>query len=529
MSELRELRSKYLAGTIDRRDFLLGASALGLGAAAASALPAKARAATRGGHLRVGVAQGSTTDSSEPGTFENGFTILLSYTSQGKLTVIGQDNQLHGDLAESWEGTDQARKWVFELRDAEFHGGRPVTAKDVVASLNHHRGDDTRSAAKPILEAVTDIRADGDKTVIVELGGGNADFPFIMTDYQLSIGAADGEGKVDWNNPDGHSGPYRMAEFEPGVRADFVRADNYWNPEAGYVDTAEVLAILDPVARQTALLGDEIDVCERPETRTIDRLAQAPGIVVEESVGFRFHAFNMLMDTPPFDNPDVRLALKYGLDRGELLAKALNGRGVLGNDHPITPSYRFFDDGIPQREQDLDKARYHLRQAGFETLEIDLSASAAAFASAVDAALLFKEHVAPIGININVTQEPADGYWSNVWMKKPFIASDWGGRPTEDQMFSVAFQSGVPWNDTNFSDERFDELLIAARSELDQNLRAEMYGEMQRILHDRGGLIVPMLPNSIWARHERVGRPEDISTAWQMDGLQLVSRWWVEG
>ena len=529
MTTLKELQAKVLAGTIGRRDFMRGATALGLSAAAAKvAWPTRAEAAKKGGHMRVGLAQGSTTDSLDPGSYENGFTILTSYTAQGKLTVIGSDGELHGDLAESWEGLDGAKKWVFKLRDAEFHNSKKVTANDVVASLNHHRGDDTTSAAKPILESVVSLTADGDKTVVVELDGGNADFPFILTDYHLSIGAADDSGKVDWNDPDAQSGPYRLAAFDPGVRALFERADNHWNTAIGHVDAAEVLAILDPVARQTALLSDEIDVCERPETRTVDRLKQQPGIVVEESTGYRFHSYNMLMDTPPFDNNDVRLAFKYALDREALVQKALSGHGVVGNDHPITPAYRYYADEIPQRTYDLDKAKFHLKKAGLSSLDVDLSASSAAYASAVDAATLYREHAAPAGLNINVVREPADGYWASVWMKKAFSACDWGGRPTEDQMFSVAYKSGVPWNDTRFNHERFDKLLIEARSELDDSKRRELYVEMQKIVHHEGGVIVPMLPNSIWARNARVGRAEQISSAWQMDGLQLISRWWME-
>jgi peptide/nickel transport system substrate-binding protein len=98
-----------------------------------------------------------------------------------------------------------------------------------------------------------------------------------------------------------------------------------------------------------------------------------------------------------------------------------------------------------------------------------------------------------------VVKEPADSYWSNVWLKKPFIATDWGGRPTEDLMFSVMFAAGAPWNDTRFNNARFEELLVKARAELEDAKRREMYGKMQRIVHGDVGLIAPVLPNNIWA------------------------------
>jgi len=529
MSELKKTAQAHPSGRIGRRGFLQGASAFGLGlTAGAMAMPSGARAATKGGHMTVALAQGSTTDTLDPGLFENGFGITHSYTGHGKLTNIGSDGRLEGDLAVSWEGSDGAKKWVFELRDSEFHNGRKVTAKDVIASLNHHRGEASTSAAKPILETVTDISADGDKTVVVTLDSGNADFAFALTDYHLSIGMAGADGKVDWTDAGSQSGPYMLKEFKPGERAVYERADNHWNPDIGHVDSAELLVVLDAVARQSALLAGQVDVIERPETRTISKLSEAPNIDVEQSSGYRFHSYNMLMNVPPFDNPDVRMALKYAIDRQELVDKALSGFGAIGNDNPITPAYRFYAD-LPQRPYDPDKARFHLKKAGMEGLKVDLSAAPAAYPSAVDAAQLYREQALKAGIDITVVREPSDGYWNNVWMKKPFIACDWGGRPTEDQMLSVAFKSDAPWNDTNYKNERFDKLLLAARSELDESIRREMYTEMQTMLHNDGGVIVPILPNSIWAKASKVQHGADISSAWQMDGLQLISRWWLEG
>jgi len=83
-----------------------------------------------------------------------------------------------------------------------------------------------------------------------------------------------------------------------------------------------------------------------------------------------------------------------------------------------------------------------------------------------------------------VVQEPADGYWSNVWLKKPFCAAYWGGRPTEDWMFSTAYKAGAPWNDSQWDDPEFQELLKKGRSELDSEKRREIYYRMQEILRN---------------------------------------------
>src|SRR5207249_1648485 len=130
--------------------------------------------------------------------------------------------------------SDAAKKWVFKLRNAEFHNGNRITAADVIASLNHHRGNDTKSAAKPLMANVKNIRADGDKTVVVELDSGDADFAYLLTDYQLAIGMAGPDGKVNWDDDGSRAGPYKLKEYNPGVRALFEKAGNHWNPDVGH-------------------------------------------------------------------------------------------------------------------------------------------------------------------------------------------------------------------------------------------------------------------------------------------------------
>ena len=161
-----------------------------------------------------------------------------------------------------------------------------------------------------------------------------------------------------------------------------------------------------------------------------------------------------------------------------------------------------------------------------DSIDIDLSASSAAFEGAVDAAQLFQSSAKAAGININVVQEPADGYWSNVWLKKPFCASYWSGRATEDWMFSTAYEAGAPWNDSNWDQPRFQELLLTARAELDSGKRATQYREMQEILRTDGAVIIPMFANYVQGLSTKVGTPEKIGNLWQMDNGRMAERWW---
>ena len=124
-----------------------------------------------------------------------------------------------------------------------------------------------------------------------------------------------------------------------------------------------------------------------------------------------------------------------------------------------------------------------------------------------------------------MVQEPADGYWSNVWLKKPWCASYWSGRATEDWMFSTAYEAGAPWNDSQWDQPRFQELLLSARAELDSDKRREQYFEMQQILRDDGGVILPMFANYVQALNNRIATPETVGNLWQMDNGRMAERW----
>lgn len=525
---VRDLQGLISRGHMSRRDFLARASALGLTLSAAGALADQALAATpkKGGRLRAGLAEGGTTDSLDPATYTDIYMISVGFGTHNSITEIGPDNQLTGDVAESWEATPDAKTWTFKLRKGiEFSNGKTLTAQDVIASLNHHRGEDSKSAAKANVDPIKDLKADGDQVVVMELHGSNADFPYLLADYHLLV-MPEVDGKADWQNYVG-TGAYVLQDFEPGVRTFLTRNPNYWKEGRGNFDEVELLVIADVAARQSALTSGEVDVMSRADRKTVHLLGRTPGIEIEEQTGFLHYTAPMITTRAPFDNNDLRLALKYAVDREQMLQKIMRGHGTLANDHPIAPSVPFAATDIPQRSYDPDKAKFHLKKAGYDSISLDLSAADAAFAGAVDAAVLMKEHMAPAGIDINVVREPNDGYWSNVWMKKPWCMCYWGGRPTCDWMFSTAYAEGANWNDTFWSNERFNKLLVEGRSELDNAKRAEIYGEMQRIIHDDGGVIVWGFANYLSARSDKVTHGPDVASNWELDGGRYVERWWM--
>ena len=154
-----------------------------------------------------------------------------------------------------------------------------------------------------------------------------------------------------------------------------------------------------------------------------------------------------------------------------------------------------------------------------------MSAADAAFSGAVDAAVLFQNSAKKAGIDLKVQREPNDGYWADVWMKKAFSAVYWSGRPTEDAMLSMAYKSGVSWNDTFWSNARFDQLLDQARAELDTDKRRAMYYEMQEILNMDGGVIVPMFASFVFATSDKIAFGGPLASNQDSDGERWAERW----
>ena len=521
------LETRLNSRQIGRRDFMRGALATGLGVAAATGLADRAVAATpqKGGMLTVGIGHGATTDTLDPGRLEAGFLIPLALGVNGYLTEIDANSAVRPSIAESWEASPDAKVWTFKLRQGvEFHNGKPVTVEDVIASINYHRGEQSESAGAPLVANVTDIRADGSNTVVFELDAGNADFPAALSDYHFPIlPSADGE--IDWQSGIG-CGAYRLDNFDPGVSADLSRFENHWTDAVGHVENWRLLTLLDTNARMTAAVSGDVDIINKVDLKTAALFARKPGINLHSVAGTQHYSFPMLTNTSPFDDNNVRQAIKWGINREELVEKILFGYGSVGNDHPIGSGQRFFNTELEQKVFDPDKSKHFLKQAGLDSLDVRLSASDAAFPGASDAALLIQNSAKECGINVEVSREPNDGYWSDIWKKAPWCASYWAGRPVEDLMFSLAFKSGVSWNESFWSNERFDNLLVEARAELDETKRREMYFEMQDIVANKGGVAIPMFASYVFATSDAVGTPETFASNQDLDGANFMERWW---
>ena len=278
-----------------RRQFMVETMLAGTMVAAATTFGSPVRAAPiRGGSVTFGVAGGATSDNLDPRSGSPDTHLVLGWWAiRNSLTEVLADGTLVGEIAKSWEPSADAKTWTFNIRKGvTFHDGKPLTAEDVAASLNFHRGEDSKSAAKPLVSPITDITVADPHTLVVKLSGGNANFAYTMSDYHLLI-MPWVDGKVDWSSGNG-TGGYILERFDPGVSIKLKRNPNYFKGSArAHFDAVELLNIPDPAARQTALMTGELDAIGQVDIKTVSQLAAVPNIRVLETIG-----------TQVLDNPD---------------------------------------------------------------------------------------------------------------------------------------------------------------------------------------------------------------------------------
>lgn len=517
-----------VASPLSRRGVMKGGAALGLALGLGGmTLPGRARAETpkSGGTLKAGIL-GATTNTNDPALRQDEFGVMAAYTTFNHLVELNADKTIKPELAESWEAKPGATDWIFNIRKGvEFSNGKSLTADDVIYSINRHRGEKSQSGAKALMSAITEIKKLDDHQIQITLATPNADLPYNFTGDHMAITP---DGFEDWAKPVG-TGGYIQTSFEPGVRATWERNPNYWKEGRAHVAEVEFLVLNDPQARLAALQSGQIDALGLVDAAAVEMLKTVPGLQIVNSSGGQFWSYAMNCKKGPFTDPNLRMAMKYAIDREKILSLVLRGNGKIGNDQPLPESDPFFNTELAQRPYDPEQAKFYLKKAGLESFDIALDTSDATFANSANVGMIFQQSAKAAGINLTVNRQPADGYWDQFWLNadRPLTTGVWMGRPTADMIMSMVYASDAPWNESFWSNARFDELLVSARGELDQAKRKAMYWEMQSLIHNDSGHIVPVFADFIDAYSARV-RGLEPSPAWYLMGSRFTERVWLD-
>lgn len=474
----------------------------------------------RGGRLRAAFAGGGASETLDPHLANLFADVARAKALYDKLADYGADLSAQPRLAAGWEADKTLTRWRVTLREAGFHDGSPVTAQDVLHSYRRITDPDQAFRAKASLDPI-DLdasRATGKRSIEFVLKRPTAEFPNILAAFGAYIIP---EGAKDFDrNPVG-SGPFRLVSFAPGRSAVFRRFDDYWDG-APHLDELELVVANEESARVNALLGGQIEYAHELGPTTARAHEGKGQIEIVRLRGSAMQAFCMKTDRAPFDDKRVREAFFLIADRQELVNGALSGAGVVGNDL-FGKGYEYYADGLPQREQDLDRARALLKQAGAEKLKVTLDTSAVA-AGFTEAAGIFRDQAAKAGVTIDVKMGSKDSYWSDILDNGTLCCYRSGAMPIEAHI-SQRLLTDSTTNATKWRHKDFDALYQQAQSTRDRTERAAVYERMQRRLYAEGGFLVWGFADWIIGTARKVKGVETKAPANTLDWARFDNVW----
>jgi len=438
-----------------------------------------------GGTLRVAYTPDQF--SLDPPLLTGAADILVVHQCYESLTERNPDWTLRPLLAESWESNDDITQWTFKLcQGVKFIHGKELKAEDVVYSFD--RLFEVESPFASVLSMVEDVVAVDDYTVRFDLSSPSAFLPDLISRYHCKITPSDIDPGRLATETFG-TGPFTMTENVVGERTVMKKNPNYWWEGYPYLDEVIFIYFAEPETRAEALKAGTVDTIMNmviPSIPTIEADPECRVSIIPSAMNLDMA---MIVTEPPFDNKLVRQAIQAVTDREAIRQAALFGYGGVAYDHPIPPSDAHFNEDCKPPDYDPELARDLLEQAGYEDgIDITLYTSTLS-APMVEMATVMKEKAAPAGIRIDLQVMPEAGYWSEVWMVKPFSCVYYGGR-IPDEALSLVYLSTATWNECYYNNPKIDELIMKARSQVKLEDRKKTYGELQCILIDEVPRIV---------------------------------------
>jgi peptide/nickel transport system substrate-binding protein len=524
---------EFVAGRLSRRDFLRRGAVVGISIPVLGAVLSACGSSTP--------APSTTTSSSAPAsasgaTIKAGIVVPtgqinpLTVADQGGLDMLAQTGEylclsdqhlmLQPVLAESWTANTAADVWTFKIRQGvKFHNGAPLTADDVV--YTYKLQTDPKKASNALSAfggalAPSGVKKVDDFTVEFHLEAANGNFPYLTSsdNYNMII-IPNGYDPASWQGSFIGTGPFVMKNYTPKVGATFARNEQYWGTKA--VPAATEFTFYDSQTPTIlALTGGTIDVVGQFSVSGGEQLlaAGAPyNIIRLKSSAHR--ELSMRCDQAPFTDPRVRQAVALTLNRPAIVQALFKGFADLGNDSPFAPVFPSTNTSIPQRTQDIAKAKSLLSAAGhphgFSTqlvteqlLEIPQYAQ------------IVTQEAKSIGVNIKLKIESSAAYYGKAtfgnsdWLDATMSLVDYGHRSVPNVFLTAPLvttnaKTGTgPWNAAHFNNTQYDGLVKQYVAAVDLTSQRAIAGKIETLLLDQTPIIFAYFYNYLSASAKNV-------------------------
>jgi peptide/nickel transport system substrate-binding protein len=498
---------EFMAGRISRREFVRRGLAIGIGASALGVIISACGGANSAGTAASGGgAKGGTLKvaSTTPSTAMNPL-LVSDIGGVAMLTQVGEyllqddtSGKLVPMLATSFTPNSKGDVWTFKLREGvRFHNGKALTAKDVAYTFDLHTNPKNGSAALSALKGILSsgqTEAVDDHTVAFHLDTPVGNFPYLVSsDLYNAIILPAGFEPGSWAKTFMGTGPFKLVSYTQGQGAQFARNPSYWGSKAR-VGSVQFSFYQTAQPQIVALESGTVDVVQQVAINQAQSLLKNSSVHVSSFHSSAYRELHMRCDQAPFTDARVRQALALSLDRPQLLSALLDGHGVLGNDSPFFSGFPSTDKTVPQRKQNLAKAKALLRAAGHEQVSVTLTTEN--IAEIPQYAEIVQQQAKAVGFDIKLQIETEAGYYGKAvpgqsdWLDSVMGITDYGARGVPNAPLSATLKTGGVWNAAHFANSQYDSLLARYIGAVDLSSQRAAAGALERLLLDETPIVV---------------------------------------
>jgi len=554
-----ELENHYIdelvAGRLSRRQFVRKGAVLGMSTTLMGAiLTACGNANSSSSSSTSSSGAASASSSSASGAPVKGGTLKLASTAPaaainpltiadaGGLCMLAQtgefltfDNnmalQLQPMLATSWTPTKGGTVWTFKLRSGvKFHDGSPLTADDVVYTFQQLSDTKIASNALSTFTGVLDpagvVKVDA-STVAFHLQAANGNFPYLVSsDNYNAIIVPKGTNFADWQKTFIGTGPFKLSSYTQNVGANFVANPDYWGGAPNLASTAFTFyASQQP--QILALQGGTVDVIVQFVPSGASALLNSSSYNIIKLKSANHRELSMRTDMAPFTDARVRQAIALCLNRPGMVSALLSGDGLVGNDNPFAPKFVSTNTSIPQRVQDVAKAKALLAAAGHHN-GFSTSLTTEQYEEIPELAQVIAEAATAIGVKITLKVETQANYYGKAsygnsdWLDAIMSLVDYGDRGVPNVFLEAPLTSGGPWNAAHFKNPTYDGLVKQYVAAVDLQSQKTIAGKIETLLLDETPLVIPYWIDGLTATSPSVHgvNPTSISAIYLKDAYK---------
>jgi peptide/nickel transport system substrate-binding protein len=520
---------EFAAGRLSRRDFIRRATVVGIsapvlgsilaacGSSSSSSAPAgssssAAAAGTPGAVIKAGIV--TPTAAINPVTVaDQGGLDMLAQTGE-YLCLSGQTLTLKPVLATSWSANSTADVWTFKIRQGvKFHNGAALTADDVVYTYQlqtNPKGSSNALSAFAGVLSPSGVKKVDDFTVAFHLDAPNGNFPYLTSsdNYNMII-IPKGYNPASWQSSFVGTGPFTLGSYTPKSGATFTRNASYWGTKAlpsqtqfTFYDTQDSGVV--------GLTGGTIDVIGQFSVSGGQALLNNSSYNVIKLKSSAHRELSMRNDQAPFTDPRVRQAIALTLNRPAIVQALFKGFADVGNDSPFAPVFPSTNTSVPQRVQDVAKAKSLLAAAGhpsgFSTQLITEN-----FLEIPEYAQIIAQSAAAIGVKINLKVETSTQYYGKAtfgnsdWLDATMSLVDYGHRSVPNVFLTAPLQtinatSGTgAWNAAHFNNAQYDKLVGQYIAAADLSTQRSLAGQIETLLLDQTPIVFGYFYNYLTA------------------------------